>query len=64
MPKVAFKQSEVTRLIKGALKAGLSPADFKVVHKDGVLSLLPADASEAPSEADDLERRMREAFGA
>lgn len=62
--RVAFKQAEVTRLIKGAVAAGLSPADFKIVHRDGELSLLPANAADRPSEEDDLERRMRDAFGA
>ncbi len=64
MTRVAFRQADVTRLIKGAIAAGLSPADFKVVHKDGELALLPASPSDVRSEADDLERRMKDAFGA
>lgn len=64
MSRVAFKQADVTRMIKGAIAAGLSPASFKIVHRDGELSLLPAGATDVPSEEDDLERRMRDAFGA
>lgn len=63
MARVAFKQAEVTRMIKGAIAAGLPPGSFKVVHKDGELSLLPTDAADPLDEAADLERRMKDAFG-
>jgi hypothetical protein len=63
MAKVAFKQADVSRMIRGALAAGLVRDQFKLVFKDGELSLLPAIGSETSNLAEDTERRMREAFG-
>lgn len=66
--RVVLREADIRRGLRAALEAikgaGLSPADFKIVHKDGEITLLPASGSEAPSEAEDLEQRMRDAFGA
>lgn len=59
----AFRQVDAKRLIKGALDAGLPVGSFKVVVDNGRLTLLPVAANESLSDADDMERRMRDAFG-
>lgn len=68
MARVAFKQADVTRAFRGAIQAlrreGLSPADYRIIHKDGETTLLPANASQPLDEAEDVERRMKDAFGA
>ena len=64
MSRVAFKTADVTRLIKGALNAGLSLDQFRVVHTPDGLALLPAHADAPHDEAEDMDRRMRDAFGA
>jgi hypothetical protein len=61
--RAAFKQSDVTRLAKGALKAGLPVGSFKIVVEDGQLALLPVTANDPSDAASEGERRMREAFG-
>jgi hypothetical protein len=61
--RAAFKQSDVTRLVRGALKAGLPVGSFKVVVENGQPVLLPIAANEPSDAAADAERRMREAFG-
>lgn len=66
--RVAFKQCDVTRMIRGAMAAGLSPGEFEVVHKDGALRLLPiagaaAKAAVANDVQDDLDAEL-EAFRA
>lgn len=69
MSRVATeRQADVTRAFRGAIQAlrreGLSPRDFRIVHKNGETTLLPANAAEPLDEADDIERRMKDAFGA
>lgn len=66
--RAAIRQADVRRAIRGALEgiraAGFSPDQFEIIHRDGETHLLPASGSKAPTEADDLERRMKDAFGA
>jgi hypothetical protein len=61
--RAPFKQSDVTRLAKGALKAGLPVGSFKIVVEGGVVTLLPLTANDPSDAAADAERRMRDAFG-
>lgn len=60
--------AQVARAFRGVIQAlrleGLSPADYRIIHKNGETTLLPANAAGALDEADDLERRMKDAFGA
>ena len=46
-----FKQADVTRLVKGALRAGLAFDSFKVAVENGALVLSLKDAP-TPSEKD------------
>jgi hypothetical protein len=62
-PRATFRQIEVTRLVRGALKGGLPAGSFKVVLEDGKPVLLPIAANSAVDDAEDAERRMKEAFG-
>jgi hypothetical protein len=61
--RAAFKQSDVTRLVKGALAAGMPVGSFKVVVENGQPALLPIAANEPSDAAADAERRMKDAFG-
>lgn len=61
--RAAFTQSDATRLMKSALKAGLPVGSFKVVVEEGRLTLLPLAANESPDPAAECGRRIREAFG-
>lgn len=61
--RAAFKQADVTRLVKGALKGGLPVGSFKVGVENGQPVLLPLAANEPSDDAAEMERRMREAFG-
>jgi hypothetical protein len=61
--RAAFKQSDVTRLAKGALKAGLPVGSFKIVVEEGALTLLPLTANDPSDPAAEDARRIREAFG-
>lgn len=61
--RASFKQADVTRLIKGALSAGMPVGSFKVAVENGQPVLLPLAANESLDEAADLERRMKDAFG-
>lgn len=60
--------AEQCRAFRAAIQAirleGLSPLDFRIVHKDGETTILPANAAGPLDEADDMERRMKDAFGA
>lgn len=61
--RASFRQADVTRLIKGALSAGLPVGSFKVVVENGTPMLLPLAANAPLNEADEMERRMKDAFG-
>lgn len=68
MGRVAEKQADMVRGFRAAIQAlrreGLSPSDFRIVHRNGETTILPANDSGAFDEAEDLERRMKDAFGA
>lgn len=57
-----FHEIDVTRLIRGALKGGWPVDKLKLVVDGGCLTLLSPDGAPV-SDAADLERRMKEAFG-
>lgn len=59
----AFTQSDITRLIKGALKAGLPVGSFKVTVDNGRPSLLPISAPDPLPSADDAEDAWDRALG-
>ncbi|UFS65161.1 hypothetical protein LO749_00910 [Paracoccus denitrificans] len=40
-PRIAFKQTDVTRAIKGALAAGFEPGEFRIAP-DGTIQVLRA----------------------
>lgn len=61
--RAAFRESDVTRLVRGAIKGGLPVGSFKVVVEDGNPVLLPISANDPANAEDDDARRMREAFG-
>jgi len=61
--RAAFKQHDVTRAIRAAVKAGLPPGSFSVEIHNGALRILPIAANQALDAAQDAEQRMREAFG-
>lgn len=61
-PRAAFRQADVTRAIRGVRKLGL-PIREVVVDRNGSIHVLTGLEDAAPSEAEDLEQRMREAFG-
>lgn len=67
MTKAAFRQSDVTRFYTGAIKAlraaNIPVENFKLTMIDGQPVLLPSAPGAVLSEADDMERRMQEAFG-
>lgn len=61
--RAAVRQADVSRIVRGALKAGLPVGSFSVEVVDGVVRLLPVAANAPFDAADDAEKRMREAFG-
>jgi hypothetical protein len=62
--RAAFRQADVTKLIRGAVAGGLPVGSFKIVAEDGRLTLAPITATERElDDAADDERRMKEAFG-
>lgn len=61
--RAAFKQADVSRAIRGALKAGLPVGSFKVVVENGRVEVLPIAANAPSDDADEMSRRLREAFG-
>jgi hypothetical protein len=58
-----FRQADVTRLVRGALKGGMPLGSFRVGLEAGKPVLLPVAANEPSDAAADAERRMKEAFG-
>lgn len=58
-----FRQSDVTRLVQGAIKGGWPVGTFKVVVENGEPALVPVAANTSSSDAEEMERRMREGFG-
>lgn len=65
--RAAFSQADVSRAIAGAMKAARKaglPADFyRLEIVDGKISLLPNAANAPLNDADEMERRMKDAFG-
>jgi hypothetical protein len=61
--KAAFKQSDVTRLVKGAVAAGLPVGSFKIAVENGRLTLLPTEPSDALPSANDAEDAWDRALG-
>lgn len=61
--RAAFRQSDVARLIKGALKGGLPVGSFKVSVENGLPVLLPANASDPLPSAQDAEDAWDRALG-
>jgi hypothetical protein len=61
--RARIPQAEWTRVIRGALKAGLPVGSFKVVEENGHLAVLPIAANEPSDPFADCAARMREAFG-
>lgn len=58
----AFRQADVTRLIRGALKGGLPVGSFTVVVENGLPKLVPVAANAPLNDAEEIERRIRGAF--
>lgn len=61
--RATFTQAEYARAIAGAIRGGLPVGSFKVVVENGALAILPIAANAPSDDAQDMERRMREAFG-
>lgn len=61
--RAAFRQSDVSRLVRGALKGGLPVGSFKIAVENGQPVLLPIAANAPLDDAADVERRMKDAFG-
>lgn len=59
--RASFRQADLTRAVKAVERAGAA-GRFKIVVDNGVIALLPVDGAPA-SDAEEIERRMREAFG-
>lgn len=64
--RASIRQTDISRVVRGALAAGLPAGSFsiEVDASSGNVRLLPI-AANSPSDdaAQDAERRMREAFG-
>lgn len=61
--RAPFSQSEVTCLVRGAIRGGWPVGSFKVVVENGHPALLPIAANSSSDDAAEMARRMREAFG-
>jgi hypothetical protein len=61
--RARFSQSEVTRLVKGAIKGGWPVGSFKISMENGYPELVPVAANTSSDPAADAARRIREAFG-
>lgn len=62
MGKALVTAADIARVVAGAIRGGMPVGSFSVKVDRSVIQLLPADGGPA-SDADDCERRMREAFG-
>ena len=62
-PRAQVRQSDVARVVRGAIKGGWAQGTFSVEVVDGIVRLLPIAANAPSDDAADMERRMREAFG-
>jgi hypothetical protein len=58
-----FRQSDVSRAVRGAIKGGLPVGSFKVVVENGRVEVLPIAANESPDPGAAAARKIREAFG-
>lgn len=61
--RAPFRQVDVARAVRGALKAGLPAGSFSVEIQEGAIRLLPIAANTPLDAASEDERRMRDAFG-
>lgn len=61
--RAVIRQADVARVVRGALAGGLPAGSFAVEVVDGAVRLLPIAANAPSDDADELSRRMREAFG-
>lgn len=63
----AMRKADVSRLVsgafEGAIRAGLAVGTFKVVVEGNRAEVLPIAANAPSDDANELSRRMREAFG-
>lgn len=58
--RAIVRQAEINRAIRAAKSAG---GGYEIRVEGDVIRLLPIGGSVPPTDADDVERRMREAFG-
>ncbi len=63
MGKAAFRAADVKRMLKGAIDAGWAPGSHALQLVDGKPTLIPLDQAKAATEAENIEARMRAAFG-
>lgn len=61
--RAAFKQADLSRAIRAAIRGGLPVGSFKVVVENGRVEVLPIAANESPDPGAAVGRRIREAFG-
>jgi hypothetical protein len=61
--RLAFRQADLSRALKGARKGGVEVGRIEVDPRTGAITLFPAGQVREDREADDVERRMEEAFG-
>lgn len=59
--RAAIRQADVTRALRGAAKAGVA-VRLVIDPRTGTIDVYPVDAVPTDREAQDLDRRMREAF--
>jgi hypothetical protein len=61
--RAAFKQSDVTRLVKGALAAGVPVGSFKIAVDNGRVELLPVSGADAQPPAGQADEDWDKALG-